>query len=171
MAKAKPEPKKPLPDISAFSRTINDNHADITPRLVFADFLDENGHPHHAAALRMDAAGKKTAESGDLIRELGINPHPTPVKSIAVRGRRWFQRTNGNTYHTADIFVNGEHVHTTPTTYGYGSAYQDTAKQWLHQSGYLSHTPEGYSSLWRSSQDHGIDYQDSVDDVKRKADL
>lgn len=30
------------------------------------------------------------------------------IKTLEVIGKRWFQRSYGNTYHTATIIVNGE---------------------------------------------------------------
>jgi hypothetical protein len=42
------------------------------------------------------------------------------MKSLHIEGRRWFQRTAGNTYHTVRIFIDGECVHTSDRTYGYG---------------------------------------------------
>jgi len=33
------------------------------------------------------------------------------MKSITVIGRRWFERINGNTYHSAEIIIDGTFVH------------------------------------------------------------
>jgi len=59
------------------------------------------------------------------------------MKTVTIIGRKWFEKTNGNTYHTASIIVNGEHVITTPMEYGYGDQYQRTAEVWLRANGYM----------------------------------
>ena len=56
---------------------------------------------------------------------------------ITVVGRRWRDKTYGNTYHTAEIFVNGEFAYKTDEAYGYGNAYIDSAKGWLWNSGLI----------------------------------
>ncbi len=60
----------------------------------------------------------------------------TPRKSLHIEGRRWFRRGPGNTYHTARIFVDGQHVHTTPILYGYGDQFLQSAAAWLVQNGF-----------------------------------
>jgi hypothetical protein len=59
------------------------------------------------------------------------------VKSITIIGRRWFQKSYGNTYHTCIILVNGQQVHECPKAYGYGDQYAKTAYQWLEKFGYM----------------------------------
>ena len=56
------------------------------------------------------------------------------LKSLHIEGRRWFQRSFGNTYHTVRIFVNGELVHTSDRTYGYGDCFLQTALDWLKEA-------------------------------------
>lgn len=63
----------------------------------------------------------------------------TKPKSLHIEGRRWFQRSTGNTYHTARIFLDGELVHTTDKAYGYDEGYLQSAIDWLKASG---HVPE-----------------------------
>lgn len=51
---------------------------------------------------------------------------------IIVSGRRWFERTNGNTYHTAQIRIvndDGETCINTEREYGYGKQWYWTAMQ------------------------------------------
>ncbi len=97
------------------------------------------------------------------------------VKSITIIGRRWFQRTYGNTYHTAEIFVNGQRVHKTAEKYGYSDwQYQETAMQWLEKFGYArrrkydngGHEP---ARIW--AERAGIQFSSSVSDVARERDL
>lgn len=94
---------------------------------------------------------------------------------IHIHGRRWFERTNGNTYHTCDIWVDGEHVHKIPFQYGYGSQYEWSAAEWLENNGYMPgrshHANGGGDSLCRYCDEHGIKCVTEVDDVPRKKDL
>lgn len=95
--------------------------------------------------------------------------------SIIVLGRRWFEKTNGNTYHTAEILVDGVSVAVCPFAYGYGSQYRQSAESELERLGYMPGRKEGhggsYESAWQYFERHGIEYTDRVEDVKRKRDL
>ncbi len=95
-------------------------------------------------------------------------------RSITIRGRRWFQKSYGNTYYTASIFVDGKQVHSFPESYGYGDQYEDAAWRWLAEQGYVA--PEQYqwgglASPRRYCQNHGITYLASVSQVARERDL
>jgi hypothetical protein len=91
-------------------------------------------------------------------------------KSIFVQGRRW-RDSNGNTYHTADIIVDGYEVYTTPITYGYGTHYVGTtATEWLVEQGYLKGGKRRRPG-WALASDQGIDFDYAVEDVRRKKDL
>jgi hypothetical protein len=97
------------------------------------------------------------------------------LKSLHIHGRRWFERTNGNTYHTVAIFVNGRSIHKTERVYGYGSQYQQSACEWLDANGYLPDIERykwgGTESLWRYCDRRSIPFVDEVDDVPRRKDL
>ena len=96
------------------------------------------------------------------------------IVSITIIGRRWFQRTYGNTYHTATILVNGQHVHKTAEEYGYGDQYVDTAARWLEKFGYMDrkkydnggHEP---ARIW--AERNGIAFTYQAVDVARERDL
>jgi hypothetical protein len=60
------------------------------------------------------------------------------TKQITIIGRRWFDRLNGNTYHSARIYVNNELIHTIGMTYGYGEQYEQNAIQWLKDNGHIN---------------------------------
>ncbi len=97
------------------------------------------------------------------------------VKSIRLLGRRWFQKTFGNTYHTCEIWINDELIHTCPYAYGYGSQYRQSAEAWLDENGYLREL-EHYSNslnepLWHYCERKNIVLTDQVIDVQRKKDL
>ena len=57
------------------------------------------------------------------------------INTMKIEGKRWFQRSYGNTYHTVKVFVNGE-VLKSEITYGYGSHYLQTAAELLKENRY-----------------------------------
>ena len=57
--------------------------------------------------------------------------------SLFLEGRAWFDKLNGNTYHSVRIWLNGEILDIVPFTYGYENAYQQTAITKLVELGYL----------------------------------
>lgn len=46
---------------------------------------------------------------------------------ITILARRWFERRNGNTYHSCRVFINGQEIGYTPFHYGYDEQYMQTA--------------------------------------------
>lgn len=96
------------------------------------------------------------------------------INSIQIHARRWFQRSYGNTYFTADISVNGQTVGHLPFQYGYGNHFEDMAAEWLEDNGYIErdHHDNGSSSpLWQLRDTCGINYEAHATDVERKRDL
>ena len=88
--------------------------------------------------------------------------------AIQVEGRRWFDRVNGNTYHTVKIWVGGEQVYISPISYGYDDHYLQTAKDALHSGGLLPGIENG-TPLWRYCEERGIKLIKSVTDgLKRE---
>ena len=97
------------------------------------------------------------------------------MKSLVVIGRRWFQKTYGNTYHTASIVVDGKLMHRTEKEYGYGDQYVQTAERWLVENKLIP-PPEKYSNgsiqpLWQHLDNLGITFHREVVDVTREKDL
>ena len=64
---------------------------------------------------------------------------------IHISGKRWFQRTYGNTYHSYKIWIDGELVHYMDYDYGYGDQYLQGAWEWLAKNNLLWGQPERYS--------------------------
>lgn len=98
------------------------------------------------------------------------------MQSLVIIGRRWFDRVNGNTYHTSEVIVDGACVHKTDRHYGYGEQYLQTALDWLEKNGYLPgiehHENGSTEALWHYCRERmGIAFTYSVSDVKRKKDL
>lgn len=97
------------------------------------------------------------------------------MQSVVVIGRKWFERTNGNTYHSVEIHVDGEFSHKIPFQYGYGDQWEWTAAQWLEENGHMpgrNHYSNGGSEALRLYCERtGIACIRSVTDVQRKKDL
>lgn len=55
----------------------------------------------------------------------------TKLNGLRIEGRRWFQKSAGNTYHSVRIFANNEQLAYIPFEYGYGDRYLQTAIDWL----------------------------------------
>lgn len=84
-----------------------------------------------------------------------------------IEGRRWFERTNGNTYHSVRIYQGSAELVYIPFTYGYGDCFLQTAIDWLKDNGHIaSDAPYGTRYLRETL---GASY--SVIDVSRKGDL
>ena len=83
--------------------------------------------------------------------------------NAVVVGRKWFQRTYGNTYHSVTIYIDGVTLYE-PFTYGYGSHYKQTAHTLLKKSGY--NVPENYTDFLMLGNIVFDEY-----DVSRKGDL
>jgi len=61
------------------------------------------------------------------------------ARNITIDARRWFERTNGNTYHSVNVYVNNELIGRCPFTYGYGEQYLQTAHDILAKNGIFSY--------------------------------
>tara|TARA_Y100000310_G_C20475348_1_gene712116 strand:- start:352 stop:660 length:309 start_codon:yes stop_codon:yes gene_type:complete len=97
------------------------------------------------------------------------------VKSIVLIGRRWFQRTYGNTYHSVEIVVNGRPLHKINYKYGYGQHYIQSAFDWLFDKSVLTPTKRTESNTrlfgWAYCDKHNITFSTSCTEVARKKDL
>jgi hypothetical protein len=95
--------------------------------------------------------------------------------TIHIEGRRWFQKTFGNTYHSVRIWRDGVQVAHLPYQYGYGEQWLQTAFEWLGANGmpellerHANGSPKHYGTQYLREVMHGT-Y--SVIDVTRKGDL
>jgi len=101
--------------------------------------------------------------------------NPPNMRSLVVIGRRWFQRGPGNTYHSAEIIIDGNQVHKIDYAYGYGDQYLWNAFEWLEKEGYLA-TPRhrsngGVEAPWRWAERNNVQLAYNATDVQRKKDL
>ena len=58
-------------------------------------------------------------------------------ENIIIIGKEYFDSINGNSYHTSEVFVDGNMIGKSNVTYGYGDHYQQTAIEVLKSKGYL----------------------------------
>ena len=96
------------------------------------------------------------------------------MHSLRLVGRRWWQRSTGNTYHSVEIWVDDNCIHTIPFAYGYDQAFEETAMRWLEENKYLPdlhHANGGHEALWRYCERKNIMYERSATDVARRKDL
>jgi hypothetical protein len=99
------------------------------------------------------------------------------IQHIGLIGKRWRDRTMGNTYNSVQIMVNGHTVATLAQGYGGGTMYEDRAAIWLVKNGYLpeieKRTEFGsrHKSVMGYARDLGFKYDSQVLDVPRKKDL
>jgi hypothetical protein len=50
---------------------------------------------------------------------------------LVINGQRWFDKINGNTYHSVQVFINGKLIAEQGLTYGYGDHYRQTSFELL----------------------------------------
>ena len=89
-----------------------------------------------------------------------------------IEGRRWFQKTYGNTYNTVRIFQGNEQIGFLPEAYGYGDHYLQRALDWLREKGHIDGTDERGNPIYGTRyvrEDLHSTY--SVTDVGRERDL
>lgn len=51
------------------------------------------------------------------------------VGYLTIIARKWFDRVNGNTYHSCEVYFNNKLVDRDPYEYGYGDHYLNTASK------------------------------------------
>lgn len=59
------------------------------------------------------------------------------IKTITVIGKRWFDKTYGNTYCSARVYFDNVEVCKVPWTYGYGNFYEQAASERVEKLGLL----------------------------------
>ena len=101
------------------------------------------------------------------------------VAAVNVVGRRWFQRTYGNTYHSVRITItyrNGTHdTIDLGRAYGYGDYYMQRAADELERIGLMpgrKHYPNGGAEpAWQYFDTRKIPFFYTAHDVPRQKDL
>lgn len=98
------------------------------------------------------------------------------IKEIEIIGLRWFDKINGNTYHSVQVIINNKDSFYEGFTYGYDRAYEQTAKDLLikkilskRASNLLKNFNGGIYGFFMSERN--IPINSHYQDVKRKKDL
>jgi hypothetical protein len=98
----------------------------------------------------------------------GMRQDNTEPKYYTIEARKWFEKVNGNTYHSVYIFENGKLIASCPYTYGYGTHYEQTALELLHSVGIAKE----FNILWKFAESIGREKVLIIcQDVPRKKDL
>ena len=97
-------------------------------------------------------------------------PIPEKVDNITIIGRRWFRKSAGNSYCTAEIHVNGVFVIKLGPTSGYDRYYEQIADEWLWSNGYYERLRET-EPLWQIKAREGFTVTSTAIDVAREKDL
>lgn len=93
-----------------------------------------------------------------------------PFKRLEIFGKRWFQKTYGNTYHTTEIIIDNKLVHKTSKSYGYGDQYLQTAVAWLVKEKILP-SKALRRPIWQLRDEMGFELSYHTEDVRRERDL
>lgn len=91
------------------------------------------------------------------------------ITSITIIGRKWFQKTYGNTYFSSIGLINGKQVVEIKFQYGYGSQYEYETFRKMAKEGFID--ADNKSVPWSYCADNGIAYQAYAIDVQRKKGL
>jgi hypothetical protein len=84
-----------------------------------------------------------------------------------ISGRRWFDRINGNTYHTVRVYFPDGTVKGSGRTYGYGTQWEHTAFALIEPDREVRLV----TAPWRYYEAHGWNVTMDCADVPRKKDL
>lgn len=109
------------------------------------------------------------SEKNQMISELNEKNKIKKLKMITVIGRKWFERINGNTYHSVEVYVDGELLERNSYEYGYGRQWESTAMDILEKHGIVKHP--GLICYPDELPKDEFCVVSSVTDVKRKRDL
>lgn len=116
----------------------------------------------------LSANSHRLGEQTDkLLTDLRPYIDKTKIPKINVDGRRWFQKSYGNTYHTVAVYINDELMFVSDQQYGYGDQYLQTALEYLKQFDWCPKDMTATTLDFREKL--GAEYQ--VGDVERQKQL
>lgn len=73
------------------------------------------------------------------------------IKTIDIQAKEWFDKVNGNSYHSAVVTLNyglkDAKTVKVPFTYGYGEHYMESAREAIKNTGTIKDIAEG-EMLW-----------------------
>ncbi len=94
---------------------------------------------------------------------------------LVINGQRWFDKINGNTYHSVQVFINGKLIAEQGLTYGYGDHYRQTAFELLEKIYPKLNNTDSTNQVYEAQYQYTERLFDSVlyfcHDVSRKKDL
>jgi hypothetical protein len=127
---------------------------------------------HHKKLVNLHFARQsKTLDNGGNINNITKKMRKQKLKkgdTVTIYGKRWFDRINGNTYHTAEVEVNGTTLGKSPMTYGYDEQYLQTGKEILLKHYDLPRGMTERSPMWQL-RDYGVTLTKYVSDgLKRE---
>lgn len=76
-------------------------------------------------------------------------------KTIVIKATEWFDKTYGNSYFSARVFIDGELKFFLPFQYGYGEHYIDMAFEVLIKNKVLKYVKK--RPLWKYCKDNNIE--------------
>lgn len=132
-------------------------------RLITVKFDDDF---RHALACHSDEI--ITMQRGPMVKGMHLEDWLKSTQdTFFILGRRWFQRTNRNTYHSVEIWINNEFSGRIPFAYGYGEQYIQTGLTWLQDEGYIPKDRD----VWQWFRENRHRCSHAVAEVQRKKDL
>ncbi len=94
---------------------------------------------------------------------------------ITLLGRRWFEKTNGNTYHSGIAYIDGKEVVKIDFRYGYGNQWEWELSNEMDKAGLLPGMERfsngSHESIHRYCERMGHALVYNVTDVNRKKEL
>ncbi len=89
-------------------------------------------------------------------------------KHLTIIGKRWFQKSFGNTYHSTRVLIDGIEVYHCPFNYGYDDSFIQTAIKGMQEAGILAKDKDYWTQHLR---DEFKSFNTIRTDVTRKRDL
>lgn len=115
------------------------------------------------------ASGDPSQENLAKVGAMYLRIHPIEHE-LKIIGRRWFNKSNGTTYHTATVYYDEKLIGKTRITYGYDSQYVTTGIAYAIQHLGLP-TIGDNEPPYRWAQRLNIKVVSEVDNVTRRRDL
>jgi hypothetical protein len=95
----------------------------------------------------------------------------TTIKKLELRGKRWLERTNGNTYFSAVALYNGAEIARIDFAYGYGDQWFSDLCRLIVVDGIAIGDRQNPYDFLRQLENSGIAVFHYVHNVSRKKDL
>lgn len=140
-----------------FQSSFDDFKERVIPEYLhfFEEHLQRDSDYSSGGSMETGGEAKKTLKKGD---------------TIQVLGKKWFDKVNGNTYHSVAVYVNNEFVGKNDFEYGYDRQYEETGRKILEQHYNMPNGMGETDSLWRLNN-YGVKVLSNACNVSRKKDL